>query len=63
MRIDLFAVWFMNGLLGQPGEPSSVFAMAPSATPAADSARAVVLTAASATTPSTVGYCAGSNSI
>jgi hypothetical protein len=49
MRIDLFAVWFMNGLLGQPAEQSTVFAMVPSATPPApDSARAVVMTAATA---------------
>lgn len=64
MRIDLFAVWFMNGLLGQPAEQSTVFAMVPSAAPAVpDLARAVVVTAATAATAASTGYSARGNSV
>jgi hypothetical protein len=60
MRIDLFAVWFMNGLLGQSAELSAGFAMASSATPPApDLMRAVVVSAAAAA----AGYAAEANSI
>lgn len=44
MRIDLFAVWFMNGLLGQPAEQGAVFAMSPANPPAlADLPRATAV--------------------
>jgi hypothetical protein len=44
MRIDLFAVWFMNGLLGQPAEQSAMLAMSPANPPAlADLPRAAAV--------------------
>ena len=56
MRIDLFAVWFMNGLLGQPPEQSAVFAMASCAKPSVPELPCVAVSAAS-------GYLAKANSL
>jgi hypothetical protein len=58
MRIDLFAVWFMNGLLGQPAEQSAVFALASSAKPLVADLPGAVVAKASAT-----GYSLEANSI